>query len=219
MHTRTIASLLLLALLALALGGCAQEHEPPARPRAGVDEEGFLEPVTYLVRGFVLPGDFAELDPSAQAPGFDLDGLVTDWDAPPGGCEQVFLDFDSALDPTERGVDNALAILEPVIDEWIQERGGESLSSELARAVAEGRLLLAIEVSGVDHWAAIHTPQSCWQVLSDGFSLLHADDAWYLDLAPDFAAPASPAVVSRSPFHVRGAVVRYAELPYDYPRA
>ncbi|MEZ4475714.1 MAG: hypothetical protein R3F60_33930 [bacterium] len=78
---------------------------------------------------------------------------------------------------------------------------------------------LAIEVSGVDHWAAIHTPQSCWQVLSDGFSLLHADDAWYLDLAPDFAAPASPAVVSRSPFHVRGAVIRYAELPYDYPRA
>ena len=145
-------SLRALGLLALAasLFACSSAHEPPARPRGAVSEAGLIETTTYLVREIRVPSEpwwDEELPP--VVPGFDLDGFASTWTGAYRSCEDRLEDYRSSLDPEERGVDNALANLAMTLDPWVETYAGQGLDAEVQRAVAEGRLLIAIEIEGL----------------------------------------------------------------------
>lgn len=81
---------------------------------------------------------------------------------------------------------------------------------------AEGWVNLRLSLDGVSAWRAAHTNESHHQVLSDGFSVMHAEQ-WHLDLAPDFAQAPSPAVIRNSAFYFVAQGLEFEVLPYDYP--
>ena len=79
-----------------------------------------------------------------RAPGYNLDGVVSNGEGET--CVDVAEDFTSVTDPSETGVDNALAELAPVL----AGIAGIDIDEAIAAQIAEGSLLLLLEVSDID---------------------------------------------------------------------
>lgn len=82
-----------------------------------------------------------EVSPDWQVPGFDLDGITTDG-TDTSTCETASIDGEWH---GERGIDAAINAVRPLI-EYVHR---EQLDRELARAIAERRIAIAIQLRGV----------------------------------------------------------------------
>jgi hypothetical protein len=89
-----------------------------------------------------------------RAAGFNLDGMVSTGMG--STCVDLTEDYTSLTDPSENGVDNALAGLVPQLGMLLQDscpRGtpaAECLSTVLQQQIAEGDLLLIMEVGDIN---------------------------------------------------------------------
>jgi len=109
---------------------------------------------TYVVSRWSIP----EPGFTATAAGYNLDSLnsgagSTALDAT---CEELVEDYTSLRDPGHVGVDNALGGLVPTVEALLDPATCPSMDTDgcldasLARAIADGDLLLLVELSGVD---------------------------------------------------------------------
>lgn len=96
----------------------------------------------YVVSTVSIP---AAMD--GRAPGYNLDGVVSTGEG--DTCADLAVDFTSVTDPTETGVDNALAELAPILEEL----ASINLDETIAAQIAEGSLLLLLEVRDIDSFA------------------------------------------------------------------
>jgi hypothetical protein len=124
------------ALVALALAGCSADEATPVSASTDAVCSGGGEHVAVITRlGFGREG------PIGVAPGFDLDGRLSD-EHDDATCHQRDL-----IDPDGRvGIDDQLAILLPDIEKVY----GNAVDGLVQGAVDNGELLLALRMSGVD---------------------------------------------------------------------
>lgn len=109
--------------------------------------------LTYVVSVLQIPEESG-----GTAPGFNLDRR----DSGPDGsssstadCEEYQVDFTSVLEPGHIGVDNVLSILVPTMESLMDPDmcGGSTdgcVDRMIAQSIANGALLLLIEIAGVD---------------------------------------------------------------------
>ena len=132
--------------------GCADDDVGTATQPVEPDAEVVVDTtVPYLANnGFILEGSHANLlksyriavpDDEGFVPGFDLDGVNTE-EGDEASCRQG--DF---VDPDGRtGIDNQFADLWSIVEPLV----GEATEALIQGAVNEGRIILVIELSGVD---------------------------------------------------------------------
>lgn len=99
----------------------------------------------YVVSVVSVPA--AETGPNPRAAGFNLDGLDSTGEGT--SCVDSNPDYLSLTDPSETGVDNALAGLVPLLEAG----AGIDLDETLATQIAEGSLLLLLQVSDIDSFS------------------------------------------------------------------
>ncbi|MGB0648227.1 MAG: hypothetical protein ACPGQS_13670, partial [Bradymonadia bacterium] len=150
MHIRLIVSILAAACLSF---GCADdEPETKTQPMESDAEVTADTTVPYIANsGFILEGSHANLlksysiavpDDEGFVPGFDLDGIDTE-EGDEASCRQG--DF---VDPDGRtGIDNQFADLWSIVEPLV----GEATEALIQGAVNEGRIILVVELSGVDN--------------------------------------------------------------------
>lgn len=131
-HPRGGAAACLLALAALALGCADPETMPPDTTR----HCGVAEPRAFVISKLA----FTRVDPEkGTAPGFDVDGVVSDG-TDPASCMKK--DFVGPLG--EKGVDNQLAALIPDVEKIL----GNAVDGLIQGAIDNGDLLILAEVNG-----------------------------------------------------------------------
>lgn len=131
-----------LALLA-TLGGAAL-----GATACGDDGGGGMqlnETQTYVVSTIRIPNVMGS-GSSATAAGFNLDGRNDDG-SDTSSCVGLTPDYLSSNDSGETGVDNALASLVPTIEMLLS---GSTLDETLAGQIADGSLLLIMQVQDID---------------------------------------------------------------------
>ncbi len=103
---------------------------------------------TYVVSSLSLPA----MTGTNAAVGFDLDGVNSTGTCAtePCTCVENNPDFVSADDPTQTGIDNTLSILVPTLESFLTSGG--TIDDTLLEQIAEGALLIMIEVSKVNSY-------------------------------------------------------------------
>lgn len=99
----------------------------------------------YVVSQVTVPAN--EMGATARAAGFNLDDTVSTGDG--ATCVDLTPDFISLTDPGETGVDNALGDLVTTIEDIADI----DLDETLATQIAEGSLLLLMEVTDIDSFS------------------------------------------------------------------
>lgn len=124
--------------------------------RADADRTRELVPSESTTRTYVVASWAVSDVDGALSVGFNLDTSNSGEGADTGTCEAVSPDFTSSLDPMHIGVDNVLGSLIPTLDA-VQDPaecpGGATsgcVQARIAQAIAEGNLLLLIEVQDID---------------------------------------------------------------------
>lgn len=120
----------------------------------GGDPEPIGEPVTrrYIVSSIEIPAVSG-----TDAIGFNLDDTVSTGEGT--SCVELTPDYNSINDPGEDGVDNALAGLVPQLGMLIGDScpagtpAAECLSALLSQQIAEGSVLLVMEVTDINSFA------------------------------------------------------------------
>jgi hypothetical protein len=102
---------------------------------------------TYVISVLTLPEPSGS-GVTAAAAGFDLDGVRSTGAGTT--CVELTPDYASLNDPGELGIDNAMASLVPTIESLSEE----SIDEMYERAILEGRLLLLVQVRGIDDYAS-----------------------------------------------------------------
>ena len=149
--------------LAMTLGACETTHLNGAD--AGGD--GSTTPVksTHKIYVFDTIG-FTRLDKDGHAPGFNLDGKISDGSVDDGTCGQA--DF-IGIDGTP-GIDNQFATLVPLIE----ATGISAVEKLLQASIVSGGILLLFELDGLDD--LVNDPQIHVQVRAAfGVPLLGTD--------------------------------------------
>ena len=135
-YTPSMKTLCSLAPLVVLLS-CGAEPEKKGKTDAGLC--GSVEPTRYLIAreiGF-------ERETDGVSAGFDIDGAVTATGDPTGCGRADYVSPDGV-----GGIDNAIAGLMPFLD--TTEAVG--LEDIIQGAINDGRLLLLLELEGVDDW-------------------------------------------------------------------
>ena len=154
---------------------CAEDDLPPCaltvplrtdteRTVTVTDELGGVT-VSYLLDSLSLSQHYVYGSPGAAGVGFDLDGLDTGQgsDALEATCEQVSFDFPSEYEPGVQGVDNVFADMVPLAENLFPAEDCPGMAIDgcidalLKRDVHEGRLLLLLELTGVN--STEHDPE------------------------------------------------------------
>ena len=139
MRSSILAYLASLALLAI---GCGDETLPAPSPDAAC--------TTGSPRGYVVSTlGFTRVDPmTMQAPGFDVDGIVSD------GTDATSCFKADFSDPAgDKGIDNQLAVLIPDVEKIL----GNAVDGLVQGAINDGELLVLFTIDG----AASTTDQAC----------------------------------------------------------
>ena len=134
-RTGTLATGLLAALSALALSGlgCA---DPESQPHEEQSRCGTADPHAFVITKL----GFTRVDPmNGTAPGFDLDGKVSD-----GTDAASCLKKDFVGPFGEKGIDNQLASLIPDVEKVL----GNTVDGLIQGAIDNGDLLILLEVGG-----------------------------------------------------------------------
>ena len=125
----------------------ADTTEAPEKPdyAPGGEPNDYLVEGTYIEEGaranvlrtFTIYGSGAD----GRLPGFNLDGAVTT------GKEEGSCGIEDTVSPEgDEGVDNQLGVLWPALEPLV----GEAVKALLQNAINDGRLLMMIELTGVD---------------------------------------------------------------------
>lgn len=107
--------------------------------------------LTYVVHVLGMPSE----SPGAAAAGFNLDGMDSGLgsDSPSADCAEYATDYASTVDVGHLGVDNAISSLVPTIESLLDSEGCPPegcVDGALAASIADGSLLLLIEIAGVE---------------------------------------------------------------------
>jgi hypothetical protein len=140
----TVRSSILAALGALAMltVGCGDETLPTVSPDAACTAGA---PRSYVVSTL----GFTRVDPKTmQAPGFDVDGIVSD-----GKDATSCFKADFADAAGDEGIDNQLAVLIPDVEKIL----GNAVDGLIQGAINDGELLILLTVDG----AASTTDAAC----------------------------------------------------------
>jgi hypothetical protein len=154
----------LLVLLALGCGSDEGDGPPRSSPDTGTSPSLEVASVVSAVRFVGAEGGVTE--------GFDLDGRVSDAGDPQGCGKEDLVDPDGV-----EGIDNAFSGLVPVL----MATEASALEDLLAQSIANGELLLLVEVGNVDvdtslpveDWDDDCVDLTLWR--GDGVPLLAAD--------------------------------------------
>lgn len=98
---------------------------------------------TFIINELKIPAP-----ENGQAVGFNLDGMDSGDGTAGETCQDLTEDYRSALDPDHVGVDNALPTVLTSLGGALG--GGFDVDMELAEQLAEGSLLLLLQLGGVD---------------------------------------------------------------------
>lgn len=141
---------------------CPAGETPPCSTSEAIPEDQRTFPVpdtfpegltnTYLVSAISIPAP-----EDGVAPGFNVDGINSGEGSTDGTCEELTADFSSPADPNLVGVDNALATIVPTLGSFLGDQcpgapAAECLDSLLETQLAEGSLLLLMEVSDINDY-------------------------------------------------------------------
>ncbi len=137
----TIRKMRAVAIVAvtLALNGCYLSHEPGGTPGGPTTDAPDHLYVMSLIEG-------AEEDSAGVAPGFDLDGRVSDG-SDPEGCMQM--DYVGPPPERTRGIDNQVVVLQPVV----AAAAGVDFDLLSKQAIASGFLTILVQLRGVDDFS------------------------------------------------------------------
>lgn len=136
--------LALLIVLSFAMIACGDEVIEPADPQgtgAEVDDDSDLATVSGPLVSVITELAFARLDTDGQSMGIDVDGLISGR-ADTDGCRTDDMESPQG----DVGVDNAMAELLPALDAF----GANAIEDLALEAINDGRLLLLVQVDGVD---------------------------------------------------------------------
>ena len=130
-----------------------------------VSEELSGSTFVYVVSALALPEPTRRPGEPRRSIGADLDGMDSGEGsmAATATCEEFGVDLVSSLEPGVVGIDNAFSSLVPSAESGLRAAECPESSTEgcldalLARDIREGRLLLLIEVGGVDSFE--HDPE------------------------------------------------------------
>jgi len=200
------------------------------------DELGGID-LVYVLDQLSLPeAESRDEDgvPGTHAVGFDLDALDTGGgsDAPTASCAEFAPDHASAIEPGGGGVDNAFQGTVRFLEYLLDSRDCPGavvegcLDARLQRELSEGRLLLLLELTGVDsleHDDAVRAALYLG-VVSDGGppptvagSLRFAPGQEFVTLGT--VAEPAPADIFHGRLRARWSMVELPIGPAPYPRA
>lgn len=144
MDWKKLAWCAVLSGASMGLVACGGDDDGP-----GTDMPGDGETQVYVLSTVSIPESMGS-GASATAAGFNLDNMVTPGDPAAANCVDATPDFNSSNDPGETGVDNALSGLVSTIEGLLSD--GESLDETIGAQIAEGSLLIMMEVRDIDSY-------------------------------------------------------------------